>query len=231
MHPILMGIVGSTAHGLAKPGSDQDTMGVFVHPTEMFFGLTKPIESRVVNDPDITLHEAAKFCRLALGCNPSLMEFLWLPADLYTYSDVHGRALIGIRDAFLSAQRVRDAYLGYASQQFKKLKDRNDGSFSSDTRKRTAKHARHLLRLLNQGSDLYLTGQLTVKVNDPEAYHKFGERVASGNTLYAERALSLAEQTFNEGTSPLAESPDVDRVEAWLVDVRRAYLYKTAHVH
>ena len=36
-------------------------------------------------------------------------------------------------------------------QQFRKLVSRGDGSFSADTRKRTAKHARHLARLCTRG--------------------------------------------------------------------------------
>lgn len=224
MHPILTGIVGSTAYGLNTASSDVDTLGIFVHPTEKFFGLSKPAESLVTTDPDVTMHEAAKYCRLALNCNPSVLELLWLPSNLLNGWSADSVSLIRAREAFLSAPRVRSAYLGYATQQFKELKNRGDGSFSSDTRKRTAKHARHLYRLLNQGTQLYLTGQLTVKVADPEMHHKFGERVAEGNTLWAEKALTDAEKIFNDRPSVLPEKPDTARIEQWLRTVRYHYL-------
>lgn len=224
MHPILMGTVGSTAYGLAGPTSDVDTLGIFVHPTEAFFRLSALKESKNTTDPDISLHEAAKYCRLALGGNPTVMELMWLPPELYTYVSLDGAKLIDIREHFLSAPRVRSAYLGYATQQFKELKERGDGSFSSDLRKRTAKHARHLLRLLDQGTELYLTGQLKIRLDDPEKYHKFGERAAAGNTLYAEKALADAEDVFNRNTSVLPDKPNRELVEDWLVNVRRSYL-------
>lgn len=223
MFPILTGIVGSTAYGLAGPDSDVDTLGIFAHPTEGFFGLSKLEESKTTTDPDITMHEAAKYCRLALQGNPTVMELMWLPRELYTFESYHGIALTRIRRAFLSAPRVRDAYLGYATQQFRKLEARG-GTFSSDLRNRTAKHARHLLRLLNQGSMLYLTGHLDIRVSNPAGYHEFGNDVASGNIERARDILRATEDLFNENTSPLPDKPDVEPVEEWLQNVRRSYL-------
>lgn len=52
------------------------------------------------------------------------MELVWLPDELYEVRTPLGDELIGIRGSFLSAQRVRDAYLGYATQQFRKLESR-----------------------------------------------------------------------------------------------------------
>src|SRR4051794_39420553 len=137
---LLAGIVGSTAYGLATPDSDIDRLGLFAAPTRSLLGLRTPRESIVTTSPDRTLHEARKWCNLALGGNPTVMELVWLPDDLYETRTPFGDELIGIRSAFLSAKRVRDAYLGYATQQFRKLENRGDGSFSADTRRRTAKH-------------------------------------------------------------------------------------------
>jgi predicted nucleotidyltransferase len=115
---LLSGIVGSTAYGLAHAGSDVDRLGVFAAPTEQLLGLHRPKESHVGTAPDRTLHEAAKWCRLALGGNPTAMELVWLPAELYEVRTPLGDELTGIRTSLLCAQRVRDAYLGYARQQF-----------------------------------------------------------------------------------------------------------------
>ncbi|MEU4556525.1 DNA polymerase beta superfamily protein [Micromonospora violae] len=93
------------------------------------------------------MHEARKFTVLCIGGNPTAFELLWLPDDLYEVRTELGQELVDLRSAILSAPRVRDAYLGYACQQFHRLKERGDGSFSADLRKRTAKHARHLARL------------------------------------------------------------------------------------
>ena len=63
---------------------------------------------------------------------------------------------------------MRDAYLGYATQQFRKLIARGDESRSGDLRGRTAKRARHLMRLVDQGLELYTTGTVVIRLSDPE---------------------------------------------------------------
>ncbi|CAL9609716.1 nucleotidyltransferase domain-containing protein [Streptomyces sp. enrichment culture] len=219
---LLSGVVGSTAYGFAHAGSDVDRLGLFAAPTEELHGLRPPKESHVTTDPDRTLHEAGKWCRLALSGNPTVMELVWLPDALYEVRTPLGDELIGIRTSFLSARRVRDAYLGYATQQFRRLLARGDGSFSADTRKRTAKHARHLKRLCEQGYELHRTGRLTVRVDDPAAYHAFGEQVAADPEA-AEPLLSRFETAFAETPSALPEEPDEAAAEAWLRRVRRHF--------
>ncbi|MFG3261396.1 nucleotidyltransferase domain-containing protein [Streptomyces bobili] len=219
---LLSGVVGSTAYGLAHAGSDVDRLGLFAAPTEELHGLHPPQESHVSTAPDRTLHEAAKWCRLALGGNPTVTELVWLPDELYEVRTSLGDELIDIRTTFLSARRVRDAYLGYATQQFRRLLGRGDGSFSADTRKRTAKHARHLKRLCGQGYELYTTGKLTIRVDDPESFHRFGEQVADD----PETALPLLrryETAFEGARSVLPEQPDERAADAWLRKVRRNF--------
>ncbi|MFC9290095.1 DNA polymerase beta superfamily protein [Streptomyces sp. NPDC057052] len=219
---LLSGVVGSTAYGLAHAGSDVDRLGLFAAPTEELHGLHPPKESHVSTAPDRTLHEAAKWCRLALGGNPTVTELVWLPDELYEVRTPLGDELVGIRTTFLSARRVRDAYLGYATQQFRRLLGRGDGSFSADTRKRTAKHARHLKRLCGQGYELYTTGTLSIRVDDPESFHRFGEQVAADPDA-ALPLLRRYEAAFDEARSVLPEQPDERAADAWLRKVRRHF--------
>ncbi|MCX4231671.1 DNA polymerase beta superfamily protein [Streptomyces sp. NPDC020707] len=219
---LLSGIVGSTAYGLARAGSDVDRLGMFAAPTEDFHGLRGPKETHVTTRPDNTLHEAAKWCRLALSGNPTVTELVWLPDELYEVRTPLGDELIGIRTTLLSAKRVRDAYLGYATGQFKRLYDRGNSSSSADTRGRTAKHARHLRRLCHQGFELYATGVLTVRVEDPDDYHRFGEQVAA-DAMVALPLLQRYEAAFDETRSVLPDQPDEAPAEAWLRRVRAAY--------
>jgi uncharacterized protein len=224
MEILLSGIVGSTAYGLAGPQSDVDRLGVFAAPTVAFHGLRPPAESVVTTKPDRTMHEAAKWCRLALAANPTAAELVWLPDDLYEVRTGLGDQLIAIRSAFASAKRVREAYLGYAGQQFHRLAARGDGSFSVDLRHRTAKHARHLARLVHQGLRLYETGEVRVRLADPQWFLDFGERVAGGDLDAARRLLADAEQKFDTTRTALPDRPDEATVEAWLLRVRAAYL-------
>jgi hypothetical protein len=219
---LLSGVVGSTAYGLAGPDSDVDRLGVFAAPTVQLHGLKRPRESVVTIGPDSTMHEAGKFAILALGGNPTVTELMWL--DSYETRTPLGDDLVRIRTAFLSAPRVRDAYLGYASQQFRRLEARGDGSFSADTRKRTAKHARHLARLVHQGRELYATGRVRIRLEDPQWFLDFGERVAGGDIEAARKLLATAEHDFDQIRTPVPDRPDESPVNEWLLRVRQAHL-------
>lgn len=223
-YPILKGVVGSTAYGMATDSSDVDRYGVFVVPTLDLVGLEKPLESIVETKPeDLTMHELGKFAKLALNCNPSVLEVLWL--DDYEISTRAGAELVACREAFLSKARVRDAYFGYATQQFARIKSRGDLSFSSDTRHRTAKHARHLMRLLSQGIDLYKTGVLQVRVAPDRvaAFRDFGDRVAQGDLTTAEEVLGMAKYEWDQSHCALPTSPDRYKVDCLLRNIRRDY--------
>jgi predicted nucleotidyltransferase len=219
VHILLQGIVGSTAYGLAGPDSDVDRLGVFAWPTRRLFDLDEPKDSWVTHDPDVTLHEAAKYARLALRGNPTVMELMHL--DEYEIRTPLGADLIAIREAFLSAKRTHDAYLGYATQQFRRLLDR--GRFGSDIPdRRTAKHARHLMRLVDQGYELYTTGRLRIRLEDPQRYLDFGEQVAA-DPQTAVPFMAAAEERFASARTVLPDEPRTGVVQAWLNRVRAAH--------
>lgn len=218
---LLAGVVGSQAYGLASPDSDVDRLGIYAAPTIQFHGLRPPLDRRatiVTNNPDVTMHEAGKFANLVLKGNPTVTELLWLNA-YDTQTDL-GAEAIGIRRAFLCAKAVRDSYFGYATSQFKLLL--NTGQFQSKMRARSAKHGRHLLRLLHQGYELYSTGKLTIQVHDPQWYIDQGNLIAD-DPENARAHLVFAEKCFDAATSPLPERPDEERVEKWLHAVRDHY--------
>jgi len=222
---LLRGVVGSHAYGLAGPHSDVDTLEVAAAPTTDFHGLHVPTgktASQVSTTPDITVHEAGKYLGLCLKANPTVTELLWLPDDCYVERHPLGDELVAIRHTLLGARYVRDAYLGYASAQFRRLRNRGT-TFSSDTQARTAKHARHLLRLIDGGVQLYLTGHLDVRLADPERYVHFGHTVATdpaAGVRLAQEALDTASYALDRATSPLPDQPDSTTAERWLKRVR-----------
>jgi uncharacterized protein len=218
---LLSGVVGSTAYGLAGPDSDIDRLGIYAAPTVQFHGLHPPVLKRatvVQHDPDYTLHEVGKFAALCLNGNPTLTELLWLD-EYETMSDL-GDELISIRGAFISAKGVRDSYYGYALAQFKRLEE--TGEFQSKQRSRSAKHARHMLRLLDQGLELYTTGKLTIKLANPNWYREQGDLIAADKGL-ALPILETVKAKFDAATSVLPERPAEETVERWLRRVRARF--------
>lgn len=368
---LLAGINGSTAYGLATEDSDVDRIGCYAAPTAAFHGLHLPVgkgATWVSTKPDATYHEAGKLAALLLKCNPTVAELLWL--DRYETAKREGWLLMEIRRSFLSAKAVRSAYLGYATQQLKKMEEklaREDmhslphgeacnrvrpeqpvsgrvaedmrqlreragegallaqagavpggqggaqpdhairsarepgttpapelrdharglrhvpqvpgwgvqdlrragngggsrsliGTLSGDSvpalqpgpgslqgRPRTTaegdrlparmrtdggrcrrcqveKHARHLWRLIHQGTELHVSGQLSVRLGlaQAAACREFGEDVAARGVDVARDVLARAEETFDK-PGVLPDRPDEAAAEAWLQDVRRAY--------
>lgn len=233
---ILEGTVGSTAYGLATANSDVDTLGIKLLPVEHFIGLEIALDrsmSEVLTDPaDVTYHDLSKYCRLALTCNPTVTELMWLPTHLYTVIDGSGQWLIDNRHEFLSAKRVRDSFMGYATAQFKRLSERG-GTFSSDTKNRTQKHARHLARLMFQGYNLWSSGELPIVLEDPEWYHQFGRAVEQDNDV-AKDLISWYESAFDKGRTVLPDHPNRKLVEEFVKDTRMGLIdwstYGTAPV-
>lgn len=204
---VLKGVVGSTAYGLNREGSDIDKLGVFVAPTREILSLHPPQQTVVQTKPDLTMHEVGKFVALALKCNPTILELLFL--DQYEERSIWGNLLIEKRAHFLSERYVRAAYGGYALQQANKLLNRKDDP-------RSKKHARHCFRLLRQGRELLATGQLTVKVPDPEFYWAFD--TASMEEIHA---LFLTEDALLRGMSSiLPEEPDSAVINEVLLTIR-----------
>lgn len=208
---LLQGVVGSTAYGLAGPDSDVDQLGIFARPTIELVSLVAPDPTIVHTHPDLTLHEAGKYVQLALKCNPTVIELIWLPTRHIMLSTPFGEELMQIRESFLSRKHVRNAYLGYATEQVR----RSRGT-------RTAKAARHCYRLLYQGFQLYSTGVLTVELDDPQRFHAFGE-VALADPSAAEEMVHIYERKFDACNTPLPEHPDVDQALDWLRRVRKAH--------
>ncbi|WP_406288317.1 DNA polymerase beta superfamily protein [Embleya sp. NBC_00896] len=228
MRTLLMGVVGSTAYGLATAASDEDLLGVYLADSRDVLGLDGPTVvsgSQVTTKPDVTMHELGKYCSLALKCNPTVTELLWLPE--YRVETEAGRRLRALRDSFLSTEYVRGAYGGYALQQARRLSGRHEAGkagFSSDTAKRTAKHGRHCMRLLLQAQQLLRTGVLVLDMSDRrDELFAAGDLAANDPTAFA--ALFEREKaTLDAIDSVLPTRPDREAVNNLLVTLRVAAL-------
>ncbi|HWU06160.1 MAG TPA: nucleotidyltransferase domain-containing protein [Streptomyces sp.] len=214
-HTVYSCVMGSRAFGLATEDSDTDRRGVFLAPTPLFWGFTKPPAHVEGPAAEQFSWELERFCELALRANPNVLECLHSP--LVERIDATGRELIGLRGAFLS-RRAHGTYLRYALGQRRKLE--------ADVRTHGAprwKHAMHLLRLLACGRDLLRTGELRIEAGDAREDLLAVKR---GEVPWAEverRMTRLAEENEEAAArSPLPPEPGRDRVEDFLVRARRA---------
>ncbi|MEV4018109.1 nucleotidyltransferase domain-containing protein [Nonomuraea angiospora] len=207
---ILTVVMGSRAYGLETEASDTDRRGVFVAPTAAFWRLEKPATHRDGPLPEQFSWEVERFCVLALEANPTALECLWSPmVEVITPA---GRRLRELRRAFLS-ERARQSFAGYADSQFRRL----------DPAAPKWKQAMHMIRLLLSGLHLIRHGEPLVQVGP---YRERLLAIRRGEVPWAAVEAwrtELAAEVAAAG-SVLPERPDRERVEEFLVGVRKEHL-------
>lgn len=208
-------VVGSRAYGLETEASDTDVRGFYVPPTRLFWRFGKPPEQLECEERQECFWELEKFLRLALACNPNVLECLNSP--LVEQAGPAAEELRDMREAFLS-KLARERYLGYADAQFRKMEALRASAGTVNW-----KHAMHLIRLLISGERLLREGRVQVDMRDFRDLLlsiKRGER--SWDEIAAMRAARTAALEAAAETTALPDEPDRDRVEAFLIRVRRA---------
>lgn len=208
--------VGSKAYGLSTESSDDDYRGIYIAPADIHWSLHEvPQQLEFKEGHDEVYFELERFLRLALKANPNILEMLWTPLVLNT--SPLGDQLLSIRNAFLS-KHLYKTYSGYVLSQFRRMKN----SFEkSGTFKR--KHAMHLIRLLISGLDALKTGEIRVAIDQ---HRDFLLSIRNGELTFEQirkHAFQLdAEFQSAFEITDLPEQPEVETVNAFLVEARRS---------
>jgi uncharacterized protein len=227
--------VGSTVHGLAIEGTDdEDQMGICVEPPGYVIGLrsfeqyvyrTQPEGCRSgPGDLDYSCYSLRKWMRLALNGNPTILLPLFVPGEHIIAMTGLGANLRAMAPAIISRQAGR-RFAGYLEAQRRSLLSR-DGKGRDVTRRELVeaygwdtKFGGHMVRLGVQGVELLETGRITLPVPEPWRT-AIRELRAGGHSM--EWALSMAadlERRITEllGTSPLREHPDREAADRFLI--------------
>jgi hypothetical protein len=118
-------LAGSHAYGTSVPTSDVDYRGVFVaDPINVRTPFFQVDEVEVTSEEDTKLYELSNFMKLAVDCNPNIVETLWVDMD-----DVveHHPAYLLLREAApqLLNRKIAFTTSGYALSQLKRIKGHN----------------------------------------------------------------------------------------------------------
>ncbi|MGI5163813.1 nucleotidyltransferase domain-containing protein [Spirillospora sp. CA-253888] len=213
-HTVLSVVVGSRAFGLATEGSDVDRRGVYAAPAPLYWRFDKP-PTHVEGPGDERFSwELERFCELAMGANPNVLECLWSP--LVERVTPVGEELLALRGAFVS-RRAHRTFLRYAESQFRKLEGdlRNHGA-------PRWKHVMHMLRLLISGRHLLEHGEPLVDVGDlRDRLLAVRRGEVPWDEITAWRGSLTGSLDGALERSPLPDDPDRDRIEDFLYSVRR----------
>ncbi|WP_298751926.1 nucleotidyltransferase domain-containing protein [uncultured Arcobacter sp.] len=129
---ILEYMVGSHLYGLATPESDLDFAGVFIPDKEFIYGFQNieevdlSIESKSpdgrndANAVDRKMYTAQKFLKLAMECNPNIIEQVFVNESNIIYKDTLGQMILDNKHIFPS-KLIKHRFGGYAISQQKKM--------------------------------------------------------------------------------------------------------------
>jgi len=120
-HLIFKCIAGSRSYGTDLENSDTDVKGIFIAPPEYELGCFKKIEQVEDTIKNEVIYELDKFVKLAVQCNPNIIEFLFTDEKNILFIDPAFEILRKHRDWFLST-KAKHTFSGYAFSQLKRIK-------------------------------------------------------------------------------------------------------------
>lgn len=172
---ILYHISGGRLYGTSEDTSDYDYIGVTIPPIDYVVGLKSFEQVEIKEEVDGVLHEVTiygikKFMKLLTGCNPNIIESLFIkPRSRFAlstpgkYEHLWWGGPRTSRHLFIS-QKAYHTFCGYATSQLHKLRVKKHNKtgrqelveqFGFDT-----KFAMHAFRLYHEGINLLKSGEL-----------------------------------------------------------------------
>ena len=234
---ILLGYMGSTAHGTFIPSNDPnsiddiDLMGVCIASENVYFGLQRFEQKEVkYKEWDSVIYEIGKFFRLLLKQNPNVLGLLWLEKHNYHHIDPVGQTIIGNRDIFASKEAYH-SFSGYAHGQLHRMTHNACNGYMGAKRKKLVeqfrydcKNAAHLIRLLRMGIEYLTDGELQVFRKDAAELKdiKTGKWALEKVQKEADELFKIAQLAYIK--SPLPPNPNYKKAEELLIHILRAEL-------
>jgi predicted nucleotidyltransferase len=233
-HTILLGYVGSIAHGTYVPKNDPDSiddkdiLGVCIAQESVYFGLRKFEQKETKQGEwDSIVYEIRKFFHLLLKQNPNVVGLLWLPEKDYIYISDSGKLILNNRDLFIS-KAAYHSFVGYAHGQLHRMTHGAFDGYMGDKRKKLVekfgydcKNAAHLIRLLRMGIEYLTDGKLRVFREDAAELKdiKAGKWALEKVQTDADRLFVLAQEAFVRSSLP--PNPDFEKAEKLLISILR----------
>jgi predicted nucleotidyltransferase len=231
---IIRAEVGSTIHGVGKPGAeDRDEMGVCIEPPSHVIGLEvfeqyiyRTAKERtgmqdaksLPGDLDLTVYSLRKYLRLAAKGNPTVLLLLFVPEDRLVTQTPLGKELQALAPSIVS-RSAGSQFLGFLTAQKQRLLKERGTAHMPKRSDGGAKYAAHMLRLGYQGIEFLTTGRITLPMPEPE--REIVYRCKMGEMDYNQVLNSVGQMEYELRdlltTSPLQETPDREVVNDFLV--------------
>lgn len=237
----LLAYRGSISHGLfiddknsEWASDDIDLLGVYFNTPEEYLSLKIPDIKceHMIDQYDVVFYEFKNFVKMLSKANPNVFTLLWYTEDCLLTKDFYGRALIDLRDIFVS-KKIYYTFKSYADNCLKLVsKEFVYAGYMGAKRKALAKkvgydskNAAHCIRLLKMLNEFLLTHEFKVKRTEDRQELldiKTGKWKINDVKSYVE--LLVNDLTLNFNKSDLPESPDFDAINKLLTDIMYDYL-------
>jgi predicted nucleotidyltransferase len=118
-------LAGSHAYGTSMPTSDVDYRGIFVaDPVNVRTPFFRVDEVEVTSEEDTKLYELGNFMKLAVDCNPNVVETLWVDERDVVFQHPAYKLLREAAPKLLN-RKVAFTTSGYALAQLKRIRGHN----------------------------------------------------------------------------------------------------------
>ena len=115
-------VTGSFLYGTNTPESDIDERGVFIPSEEYILGFAKRIEQAENKEEDSVYIELRKFLHLATQNNPNIIEYVFVPKNMWLHATREWEEIVENKHLFIST-KAKFTFSGYAHSQFKRIKN------------------------------------------------------------------------------------------------------------
>ena len=218
---VLNVVHGSRAYGTNIPGSDYDEKGiVIVRDPHYYFGFKKfeQKDSGWADGNDRVAYDIRKFFRLALKCNPNIIEVLFVEPEQIIKQTEAGFKIRAARYGFLSRSAAK-TFTGYAVAQMHRLENKIAAG-----KEINRKHAMHLVRLLRMGLEIEETGEVRVKRPDANYLKSIRLGRIPLDAVMAESKELLGKVDDAVARSPLPREPDREGAEKLMIGLIQSHL-------
>ena len=117
-------VAGSHMYGTNIATSDRDIRGLFRIPPQDWVCLFGGQSEISENNEDTKYYELRRYMELLMTCNPTVLEYLWVPQDCLLATSPIFQKLVENRLLFVTSKAFW-SHTGYAFAQIKKAKGKN----------------------------------------------------------------------------------------------------------
>ena len=217
---------GSHLYGTNTNESDIDIRGVLLPTIEECIGLRELNDIRNTDkDKNIetVMHPINKFLKLAMKCNPNILEWLFAPKECVELVELEFVAVLDNKNLFLSKE-IFHRFKGYAWQEFSSL-TKLTGKTGEKRKKQirhfgySPKNAMNVIRLLEQGIELLNEKCITLPRPNADKLLK----IKNGELNYSEivrefdSLINKIEKAYNK--TDLPKDTDFEKINNMMIDI------------